>query len=138
MFRTLVATPLVVIDGERGVVNTGDLPLYQLPGLLLSLLGDHRPSILGLTWPDLAADLGTVRLRPLPGLHVLGLEDAVIACRGEGVPHPACAATAERLEALRILSRDLFAGEQHALLHLEAPPGPQAVEAFGVEAPDAT
>ena len=138
MFRTLVATPLVVIDGERGVVNTGDLPLYQLPGLLLSLLGDHRPSILGLTWPDLAADLGTVRLRPLPGLHMLRLEDAVIACRGAGAPHPACAATAERLEALRTLSRDLFAGEQHALHDLEEPPGPQAVEAFGAEAPDAT
>lgn len=113
------------------------------PGLITAYahslyLGDHRPSILGLTWPDLAAELGTVRLRPLPGLHVLGLEDAVIACRGAGVPHPACAATAERLEALRILSRDLFAGEQHALLSLEEPPGPQAVEAFGMEAPDAT
>lgn len=102
----------MVIDGEHGVINTGDLPLYQLPGLWLSLLGDHRPSILGLTWPDLAADLGTVRLRPLPGLPVL------------------------RLEALRILSRDLFAGEQHALLDLADPPGPQAVEAFDGEHPD--
>jgi hypothetical protein len=121
MFRTLVATPLVVIDGVHGVVNTGDLPLYQLPGLLLTLLGDQRPSILGLTWPDLAADLGTTRLRPLPGLHFLRLDEEVIACRGDGTPHPACAATAERLEALRTLSRDLFAGEQHALLDIDAP-----------------
>ena len=44
------------------------------------------------------------------------------------------AATAERLEALRTLSRDLFAGEQHALFNLEEPPGPQAVETFGMEA----
>lgn len=43
------------------------------------------------------------------------------------------AATAERLEALRTLSRDLFAGEQHALFDLEEPPGPQAVESFSVE-----
>jgi len=138
MFRTLVATPLVVINGEHGVINTGDLPLYQLPGLLLTLLGDHRPSILGLTWPDLAADLGTVRLRPLPGLHFLSTEKDVIACRGDGALHPSCAATAERLEAIRTLSRDIFAGEQHALLDLSEPLGPQAVEALGEERPDAT
>ena len=49
------------------------------PGLITAYahslyLGDHRPSILGLTWPDLAADLGTTRLQPLPGLPVLGEE----------------------------------------------------------------
>ena len=30
MFKTLVTTPLVVIDGERGPVKLGEVPMYQL------------------------------------------------------------------------------------------------------------
>jgi len=139
MFRTLFATPLVVIDGERGVLRTGDLPLYQLPGLLLALLGDERPSILGLTWPDLAADLGASRLRPLPGLYFLSLDEDVIACRRDGPAlDPACVATAERLDALEVLTRDIFAGEQHALRDLGEPEGSRGAEWVGEEDPGAT
>jgi hypothetical protein len=136
MFRTLVAVPLVVIDGQRGVLRTGDLPLYQLPGLLLALLGDERPSMMGLTWPDLAADLGRTRMRPLPGLHFLSQGTEVIACRGGAAQHLACADAADRLEALRVLTRDIFAGEQHALRDMEDPVGVQAAELAPEEEPD--
>ncbi len=136
MFRTLVAVPLVVIDGQRGVLRTGDLPLYQLPGLLLALLGDERPSMMGLTWPDLAADLGRTRLRPLPGLHFLSDGTEVIACRGGAAQHLGCADVADRLEALRVLTRDIFAGEQHALRDMDDPAGVQAAELAPEEEPD--
>jgi hypothetical protein len=48
MFRTLVETPLILIDGRRGPVAVGDIPAYRLPALLLDRLGDQRPSILKL------------------------------------------------------------------------------------------
>ncbi len=122
MFRTLVATPLVVIDGRRGVLRVGDLPLYQLPGLLLQLLGDNRPSMLALNAP---AD-GAAIIRPLPGMHFITHGGAVRVCRdGDELSEP-CRASSSWLEAIRVLARDLFAGAQHALRRLEPAPGIRA------------
>jgi hypothetical protein len=115
MFRNLVATPIVVIDGRRGVLSVGELPLYQLPGLLLRLLGDERPSMMALTAPvtDSAA------IRPLPGMHFISDGQTVTACRDADHPPNACETSVSWLESLRILSRDIFGGAQHALQHLE-------------------
>lgn len=122
MFRTLVATPLILIDGRRGVVPTGDLPLYQLPGLLLERLGDTRPSMLSLNAPRPGAPV----IRPLPGMHFVGEDDGarMTTCRGTEVPPPeVCIASAAWLDAIRTLTRDLFGGAQHALRRLESTPG---------------
>jgi phosphoglycerol transferase MdoB-like AlkP superfamily enzyme len=119
MFRTLVATPIVVIDGRRGVLNVGELPLYQLPGLLLRLLGDERPSIMALTAP--VAD--SAAIRPLPGMHFISDGKTVTACRDTDHPPKACETSVSWLDALRIITRDIFGGAQHALRHIEATPG---------------
>jgi phosphoglycerol transferase MdoB-like AlkP superfamily enzyme len=115
MFRNLVATPIVVIDGRRGVLNVGELPLYQLPGLLLRLLGDERPSMMALTAPvtDSAA------IRPLPGMHFISDGQTVTACRDADHPPNACETSVSWLESLRILSRDIFGGAQHVLQQIE-------------------
>ncbi len=113
MFRTLTATPLVVIDGRRGPLKTGEVPMYQLPALILELLGDRRDSVMKLTarTPDAA------RIRPLPGMHVVLDGKKVKACRdGESSDAgEACAASRAWLEAVTTLQRDVFSGAQHAL-----------------------
>ncbi|NCA68847.1 MAG: LTA synthase family protein [Sphingobacteriia bacterium] len=124
MFRTLVATPLILIDGRRGVLSLGDLPLYQLPGLVLRLLGDTRPSMMAWTAPtgDSAA------LRPLPGLHFVSDGQGVRVCRDSASEDPPahCTDSTAWLAAIRILMRDIFGGAQHALRHLTTPTGMRA------------
>jgi hypothetical protein len=116
MFRTLVATPLILIDGRRGVLETGDLPFYQLPGLLLRLLGDERPSMMTLTVPRPE----TPAIRPLPGMHFISDGETVTTCRDPADQPAACEASTTWLEALRIIGRDIFGGAQHALRRLES------------------
>jgi hypothetical protein len=93
-FDAHVATPLLVLNGHEGAVATGDLPIYRLPGLVLELLGDARPSPLTLTGvpPGLA-------IRPLPGIALVvsgdGPRCAAIApggLAGARLPGAACGA----------------------------------------------
>lgn len=110
MFETLVTTPLVVIDGKRGPLELGEVPLYQLPSIILDLLGDQRPSLMQLanTSPD------TV-VRPLPGMYFLVGEEAPVICR-QGQDNPdRCAASAKWMQAIITLTRDLFGGSQYVL-----------------------
>ncbi|ENO88493.1 phosphoglycerol transferase family protein, alkaline phosphatase superfamily [Thauera linaloolentis 47Lol = DSM 12138] len=110
MFKTLVATPLVVINGRRGPVRTGDLPIYALPALILDLLGDERESMLRFA----AHADDAVRVRPLPGVRFSLEGKALTVCR-DGEVQLGCEASRAWIEAVSLLKRDLFNGEQHAL-----------------------
>ncbi len=123
MFRTLVATPLVVIDGRRGPIRTGDLPIYALPALILDLLGDERDTML--RFAARADDV--LRVRPLPGVHFTLENDALTVCRS-GELQVGCEASAAWVEAVSVLKRDLFSGQQHALGAAERLRGLQTVE----------
>jgi hypothetical protein len=110
MVERLVSTPLVIIDGQRGPVDTGDdLPMYQLPALILQLLGDERPSLMEMP--------GKARrgIRPLPGMHLVVADDGLQLCRDSQAAAPACAASREWVQSLIIVTRDIFGGEQYAL-----------------------
>jgi hypothetical protein len=110
MFETLVSTPLVVIDGRRGPLKLGKVPMYQLPGLMLDLLGDRRPALMKLTMTP----PGTT-LRPLPGMFLLLKNEKPLVCR-ENQPEPAACKVPERwLHAVITLTRDLFDGNQYVL-----------------------
>lgn len=112
MFRTLVSTPMVVIDGRRGALRTGDLPMYALPGLILDLLGDERDSMLRFV----ARSDDELRIRPLPGVAVsFGRRGEPVVCRGGDETPAACETSAAWVEAVSVLKRDLFSGAQHAL-----------------------
>ncbi len=111
MFRTLVSTPLIVIDGERGPLRVGDVPLYQLPDLILSLLGDDRESFLRLT----ASPSLQPRIRPLPGMYYLVDGERVTMCKQLSEDDPDCALTRAWVEAVSVLTQDAFGGDQHAL-----------------------
>lgn len=110
MVERLVSTPLVIIDGQRGPVDTGaDLPMYQLPALMLQLLGDERPNFMEMTGK------ARRRIRPLPGMHLVVTDGGLQLCRDSQVAAPACAASREWVQSLIIVTRDIFGGEQYAL-----------------------
>ncbi|NLF53748.1 MAG: sulfatase-like hydrolase/transferase [Thauera phenolivorans] len=128
MFRTLVSTPLVVIDGRRGPLRTGDLPIYALPALILDLLGDERDSMLRFA----ARSDDPVRVRPLPGVHFTVADEGLTVCR-EGEPRAECAFSNAWVAAIDVLKRDLFSGAQHAL---QAPTRMQALQAAELDSED--
>jgi hypothetical protein len=109
MVQRLTSTPLVIIDGQRGPQDTGDLPLYQLPALILQLLGDENPGFM-----EMAAD-SRMRIRPLPGMHLELHDDRLQLCREGATADPECAASRDWMNAVITLTRDIFGGEQYAL-----------------------
>jgi hypothetical protein len=110
MFETLVTTPLIIIDGQRGPLELGEIPMYQLPAMILELLGDQRPSLMQLATTSPAA-----AMRPLPGMYFLVGKEPPLVCR-EGQDNPdACQASDKWLQAIITLTRDLFGGSQYIL-----------------------
>ncbi|TAN68337.1 MAG: LTA synthase family protein [Methylobacter sp.] len=107
MFKAYVSTPMLIIDGKRGPLKIGSLPLYQLPKLLLDLLNFNEPSIM-----DYAAPLSNIRVRTLPGLHFNRLADGKVELCKEPPYSEACQLSSRWLENVSVVSNDLFMGRQ--------------------------
>jgi phosphoglycerol transferase MdoB-like AlkP superfamily enzyme len=107
MFRFYVSTPMVIIDGPRGPVKTGNLAIYEIPALLLKLLHINGPSIMDYTHaPD------GMRVRPLPGLHIDLLADGTIEVCKEPPFSSTCQISTRWLQDVLIVNDDLFIGQQ--------------------------
>lgn len=107
MFRFYVSTPMVIIDGPRGPVKTGNLAVYEVPALLLSLLHLKVPNIMDYTQaPD------GMRVRPLPGLHIDLLADGGVEVCKEPPLSPVCQVSTRWLQDVLIVNDDLFIGQQ--------------------------
>ncbi|MGZ4977778.1 MAG: LTA synthase family protein [Methylobacter sp.] len=107
MFKTYVSTPMLIIDGKRGPLKIGSLPLYQVPKLLLDLLNFHEPSIM-----DYTAPLPNIRVRALPGLHFDVLADGTVELCKEPPYSESCRLSSRWLEDVSIVSNDIFMGRQ--------------------------
>jgi phosphoglycerol transferase MdoB-like AlkP superfamily enzyme len=127
MFRIYVSTPLIIIDGTRGPVKAGNLPLYEIPALLLELLHVDGPAIMDYTHsPD------GMQVRPLPGLHVDILDDGSIEVCKEPPYSPACRVSTSWLEDVLVVNDDLFIGQQFTRRQWRSR-GMSAVSAAGTE-----
>jgi len=114
MFLTYVSTPLIVIDGRRGPVTMGSLPLYQLPGRMLGLLGIDEPNIMNYAGTSTVAGV-----RPLWGIHFINAAPGKIElCKDDG-SSSSCEASNAWLEQLLTVGVDIFQGKQYALPVLE-------------------
>jgi len=107
MFKDYVSTPMLIIDGKRGPVKFGSLPLYQVPKLVLDLLNFDEPSIM-----DYTAPLPNIRVRPLPGLHFNILANGAVERCTEPLYSEACQLSSRWLEDISVVSNDLFMGRQ--------------------------
>lgn len=118
MFATMTATPLVVIDGRRGVQQPGNVPVYQLPSMILEMLGNQSPTLI-----RLIASPRSQPVRPLPGLYFIDRDGTRSLCRlaDDGKLAAAdddsavCHETAPWMKAVTALGRDLFNGHQYSL-----------------------
>jgi hypothetical protein len=107
MFQFYVSTPIIIIDGKRGSLKVGSLPLYQVPKLVLDLLNFNEPSIMDYTSP-----LPDMRVRPLPGLHFNLLNDGKVDVCKEPPYSEACQMSSRWLQDVAVISNDLFIGRQ--------------------------
>lgn len=110
MFLTYVTTPLIVIDGQRGPLNMGTLPLYQLPGKIMKLLGINERTIL-----DYSGTMADMTVRPLWGMHfTVNEQGEVHVCKG-GENSPECSASTTWLDDFLTVGIDIFQGRQYVL-----------------------
>ncbi len=107
MFKYYVSTPMLIIDGPRGPVKFGSLPIYEVPALLLKLLNISEPVIMDYTH----APAG-MRVRPLPGLHFDLLDDGKVELCKDPPLSAACQVSTHWLQNVLTVSNDLFIGNQ--------------------------
>ena len=132
MFKTYVSTPMLIIDGKRGPLKIGSLPLYQVPKLLLDLLNFNEPSIM-----DYAAPLPNLRVRPLPGLHFNILADGTVDMCKEPPYSETCQLSSRWLENISVVSNDLFMGRQFTRPKYISAKQPELVSSTEVVMPQA-
>jgi hypothetical protein len=116
MYARSTATPLVVIDGQKGPMKLGNVPMYRLGKVLLDLIAYDQPSMLDLALPPSRTLQDTI-LRPLPSV--------VVGYRPEGfdqarvcLPDKPSAEDAEViawLKDVKLIASDIFDGRQYAL-----------------------
>jgi len=113
----LVSTPLIVIDGARGPIDVGKLPLYRLPSLVMELLGQPDEGMFAWSAPREGDSDGRL-MRPVYGLHIevdaTQRGAGAIVCQPEAA-RPSCEDGVNWLARTRILIGDLFSGRQFAL-----------------------
>ena len=106
MWLRLAATPLIVIDGERGPVAVGDLPMYRLPELLFSLLGFDPP------WTARYAPRGLGTVRTFDESILLAFDAGeMLDCRPAD-DRPLCRRAWNWREAIDTVSIDVMSGDQ--------------------------
>ncbi|MDD1617068.1 MAG: LTA synthase family protein [Methylococcaceae bacterium] len=121
MFKFYVSTPMIVIDGQRGAVKVGSLPLYQVPKLLLNLLNYTEPTIM-----DYTSSLPDKHIRPLPGLHFALPSNGTVELCKEPPFSEDCQTSSHWLQNVSVVSNDLFIGRQftrprHSITEAGAP-----------------
>jgi phosphoglycerol transferase MdoB-like AlkP superfamily enzyme len=107
----LTSTPLIVIDGQRGPLPLGKLPLYRLPSLILTLLGlENTPSMF-----NLSLNPEDSWVRPVYGMHINVEEHDSHACTDQLEDSDSCAQTSDWLKRTELFIRDIFTGNQFTL-----------------------
>lgn len=117
MLEFLVQTPLIVIDGQRGPLELGKVPLYRLPSLVIELLGGESGGMLDWTEnPD-----GSI-IRPVYGMHIRldANGGPPVACQPDGDVAAGCEESSNWMARTRTLIADIFTGKQHSLSKLPA------------------
>ncbi|MEE9321288.1 MAG: LTA synthase family protein [Granulosicoccus sp.] len=114
MLEFLVSTPLIVIDGERGPLPIGKVPLYRLPSLILKLLGSENGGMF-----DWTINPEGKTVRPVYGMHISLDGDSILICEPGEEIQPGCEVTANWMKRTRTLIADIFTGKQYSLEKLK-------------------
>jgi hypothetical protein len=112
----LTSTPLIVIDGERGPLSLGKLPLYRLPSLVTSLLGYDKDFIFNRT----RSPADELSIRPVYGTHYTLNNQSAVVCTESQQSNGLCETSTPWLQQVEVLIGDIFTGKQFSLKKPEA------------------
>lgn len=107
--RTRQSTPLIVIDGRRGPVKLGRLSLFEIPHLVLSLLGASGPAAVDVFTPP-----AHTHPRPIGEGRFLVTDDAGEArfCDSDA-PRQGCGEAEAWYRAMQTLRTDMVSGDEY-------------------------
>ncbi len=108
--KQLTSTPLIVIDGERGPLNLGKLPMYRLPSLVMSLLGHDAPTMF-----DTTSNPDDMIVRPVYGMHITASGESTTTCTESNSTQTPCSISEPWLQQIKVLTSDIFTGDQFSL-----------------------
>jgi phosphoglycerol transferase MdoB-like AlkP superfamily enzyme len=114
MYARSRTTPLIVIDGTNGPLKVGSQPLYRLNQLVLDRLGLDIPNIGALVPPP-----EHLTIRPVPDTIIGYDAHAKAFLCNTGAGGGECDAVQHWLDDVKLVARDIFDGEGHALALLE-------------------
>ncbi len=109
MFLRSVRTPLVVIDGDRGSIPVGTLPMFAVPGLILDLLGHRSPTTMDAFRRPPHGAVRPFSRGPILRLTGDGTWELCTPDSREG----SCQAAVAWVEDARILWEDLLRGSEY-------------------------
>jgi len=109
--KKLTSTPLIVIDGERGPLSLGKLPLYRLPSLVTSLLG-YDPEFM---FDKTQSPASEISIRPVYGTHYTLNNHSTVVCTEAEQSNGLCETSTPWLQQVEILIGDIFTGKQFSL-----------------------
>ena len=111
IIKTSVSTPLIIIDGNNGVVNVGSVAMYEIPKIILNLMNYTQFSAL-----DLFKTQDDIHIRSIYGPTHLVVDERgeIHYCRPDN-KSIVCEETRQWLKNTRIISNDLMRGKQHTL-----------------------
>ena len=113
---SLLRTPLILVDGARGPVRVGDVPMRQVPTLILGLLGKDGPRLPIANWEARQKEPWSSHVF-LSRLFVRGTDQSWRACDpGESK----CSIGMEQQKDLTTLRRDLARGYRYSARALGA------------------
>ncbi|MCP4895931.1 MAG: LTA synthase family protein [bacterium] len=109
--RHLTAVPLLIIDGENGPLPIGTIAQYEIPSIVLDLLGLERPP-----WMDLFLPQRGRHIRPFGEILLIAdSKDQWWVCRGNPEDQHECAELDLWIDDVRTIAFDLTFGDQEAL-----------------------
>jgi hypothetical protein len=107
MVETGQSTPLLLIDGRRGPLKLGHVSLFELPRLVLSLLGVKQPVLADAFMPPAGS-----HLRPIGGRLLQVIGDGAAFCSPDALL-AGCEGTRRWYEDMQILRADVLAGSDY-------------------------
>jgi len=109
MYLDYASTPLLVLDGKNGKIDVGTISMYDIPHVVLSLLGYEKNNIL-----NKVKNNTDYVIRAYEGLNlVLTKQKEVIKCTKQSIEKE-CVKSNTWIKNIDIISRDLFLGEQYS------------------------
>lgn len=122
--KKITSTPLIVIDGKRGPLELGDVPLYRMPSIIMSLLGLHETQSF-----DVSLNPETLSVRPVYSMHYTSQNNATMACTDTNKFAMPCKNSEAWIQQVNVLIDDIFTGKQFSLeksintsIHQDSPP----------------